>query len=59
MRRLPARSCVLEILTYGRSRIVYWDKFGRPDIPDDMYVTPFPDGWWFDEEKAARIVAEQ
>ena len=47
----------LEIL--GDTRIVYWDKFGRPDIPDDMYVTPFPDGWWFDEEKAARIVAEQ
>ncbi len=39
----------------GDTRIVYWDKFGRPDLPEEMYVAPFPDGWWFDEEKAARI----
>ncbi len=39
----------------GDTRIVYWDKFGRPDLPEVMYVAPFPDGWWFDEEKAARI----
>ena len=39
----------------GDTRIVYWDKFGRPDLPEKMYVAPFPDGWWFDEEKAARI----
>ena len=37
------------------TRIVYWDKFGRPEEPDGMFVAPFPDGWWFDEEKAARI----
>ena len=37
------------------TRIVYWDKFGRPDQPDKMYIAPFPDGWWFDEAKAARI----
>ncbi|MYA18105.1 MAG: hypothetical protein F4Z28_15785 [Gammaproteobacteria bacterium] len=37
------------------TRIVYWDKFGRPDQSDEMYVEPFPDGWWFDEEKAGRI----
>ena len=39
------------------TRIVYWDKFGRPDQTDDMFVAPFPDGWWFDEEKARRIEA--
>ena len=39
----------------GDTRIVYWDKFDRPDLPEEMYVAPFPDGWWFDEEKAARI----
>ncbi|MDE0421889.1 MAG: extracellular solute-binding protein [Gammaproteobacteria bacterium] len=39
----------------GDTRIVYWDKFGRPDLPEEMYVAPFPDGWWFDEEKAARV----
>lgn len=41
------------------TRIVYWDKFGRPELPDEMYEAPFPDGWWFDEEKAARIVVDQ
>ncbi|MDE0054649.1 MAG: extracellular solute-binding protein [Gammaproteobacteria bacterium] len=39
------------------TRIVYWDKFGRPDQPDEMFIAPFPDGWWFDEEKARRIDA--
>ena len=39
----------------GDTRIVYWNKFGRPDLPEEMYVAPFPDGWWFDEEKAARM----
>ena len=39
----------------GDTRIVYWDKFGRPDLPEGMYVAQFPDGWWFDEEKAAQI----
>ncbi len=41
------------------TRIVYWDKFGRPELPDEMYDAPFPDGWWFDEEKAARIIVDQ
>ena len=39
------------------TRIVYWNKFGRPELPDGMHVAPFPDGWWFDEKKAARIGA--
>ena len=39
----------------GDTRIVYWDRFGRPDLPEEMYIAPFPDGWWFDEEKAERI----
>lgn len=37
------------------TRIIYWDKFGRPEQPDDLYIEPFPEGWWFDEGKAARI----
>ena len=24
------------------TRIVYWNKFGRPELPDEMYVAPFP-----------------
>ena len=39
----------------GDTRIVYWDKFGRPDLPEEMYIAPFPDGWWYDDTKASRI----
>ena len=35
-------------------RVVYWDKFGRPPT-DAEYRTGFPDTWWYDEAKAARI----
>ena len=35
-------------------RVVYWDKFGRP--PNDAeFRTSFPDAWWYDAEKAARL----
>lgn len=37
-------------------RIVYWDKFGRPEREDlAVYKSPFPDGWWYDAAKAAQI----
>jgi microcin C transport system substrate-binding protein len=36
-------------------RIVYWNKFGRPQGTVDMYLSPFPDGWWYDEARAAQI----
>ena len=37
-------------------RLVYWDKFGRPEREDlAVYKSPFPDGWWYDDAKAARI----
>ena len=35
--------------------VVYWDKFGRPDS-DPKYRTSFPDAWWWDEEKAQRVL---
>ena len=35
-------------------RVVYWDKFGRPD-EDPPFRTGFPDAWWWDEAKAQRI----
>ena len=36
--------------------LAYWDKFGRPaGALDAKYVSPFPHGWWYDAEKAARI----
>lgn len=37
-------------------RLVYWDKLGRPEREDlAVYKSPFPDGWWYDDAKAARI----
>ena len=39
-------------------RIAHWDRFGRPDkLPD--YSVGFPDIWWWDAAKAARIKAGQ
>ena len=38
----------------SRPRTVHWDKFGRPDFEPEIWP-PFPDGWWFDSGKAARI----
>ena len=37
-------------------RVVYWDKFARPE-EDPPFRTPFPDAWWWDEAKAQRISA--
>jgi microcin C transport system substrate-binding protein len=37
-------------------RTVHWDKFGRPEFEGD-YWPAFPDGWWFDAERAALIDA--
>lgn len=38
------------------SRIVYWDKFGRPEAEDiAAHIRPFPHAWWYDAAKAARI----
>jgi microcin C transport system substrate-binding protein len=35
-------------------RYVYWDRFGRPaKLPE--FAFGFPDVWWYDPEKAARI----
>ena len=35
-------------------RYAWWDKFGRPERKGG-YRTGFPDTWWFDPVKAARI----
>lgn len=35
-------------------RTVHWDKFGRPAF-EGTYWPAFPDGWWYDSTRAARI----
>ena len=37
-------------------RLVYWNKFGRPEIRP-KYGLGFPATWWIDREKAARLEA--
>ncbi len=45
---------LIPILGRQQPRVVYWDKFGRPDI-DAEYSSSFPDTWWWDEQRASRI----
>ena len=37
-------------------RVVFWNKFGQPEI-EGQYRAGFPDTWWWDEAKAARVSA--
>jgi microcin C transport system substrate-binding protein len=37
-------------------RLARWDRFGHPEnIPP--YTPGFPDIWWYDEEKAAKVAS--
>jgi microcin C transport system substrate-binding protein len=38
------------------SRLVYWNKFGRPEVVA-KYSTGFPTTWWIDTEKQAALDA--
>ena len=44
----------IPIISIEGPRVLYWDKFGRPPI-DAEFRTGFPETWWYDQEKAARI----
>ena len=45
---------LIPIIGRPEPRAVHWDKFGQPAI-DAEYDTSFPDTWWWDEARAARI----
>ena len=36
-------------------RLVYWDRFGRPEDPPRMQRPVWIDTWWWDKDKAARV----
>ena len=38
------------------TRIVYWNKFGQPEVAPD-YALGFPDTWWLDESKRSELEA--
>jgi microcin C transport system substrate-binding protein len=41
--------------SYPKQRTARWDRFGRPDRLPQFGVSAFPDIWWFDAERAARL----
>jgi microcin C transport system substrate-binding protein len=42
---------------YGYQRAARWDRFSRPDPLPKYGVTGFPNLWWYDAEKAAKLKA--
>ena len=44
----------IPIIAIEGPHVLYWDKFGRPPI-DAEFRTGFPETWWYDEARAARI----
>lgn len=40
----------------GTYRLVYWNKFGKPDV-SPKYGLGYPDSWWVDPEKVAAVEA--
>lgn len=49
---------VVPTWTIDYTRTARWDRYGRPEkLPD--YSFGFPDIWWFDKEKAAKIGGRQ
>ena len=47
----------IPLYAVDRRRTVHWDRFGIPEF-EPKYWPAFPDGWWFDPAKAARIVPD-
>ena len=47
----------IPLYAVGPRRTVHWDKFGIPAY-EPKYWPAFPDGWWYDQAKAARIAVD-
>jgi microcin C transport system substrate-binding protein len=43
--------------TYGKVRTARWDRYGRPDVLPKYGLGAFPNIWWWDEAKAAKLKA--
>jgi microcin C transport system substrate-binding protein len=55
-RVLLAHHFVVPQWYFAGARTAWWDRLGKPDnLPD--YSTGFPDIWWFDKAKAAKLKA--
>ncbi|GLH79255.1 ABC transporter substrate-binding protein [Bradyrhizobium sp. SSBR45G] len=40
---------------YPKQRTARWDRFGRPDNLPKYGMASFPDIWWYDADKAAKV----
>ncbi|ODM73583.1 hypothetical protein BLN97_38450 [Bradyrhizobium elkanii] len=40
---------------YDKQRYVYWDRFSHPDPLPKYAVSGFPNLWWYDADKAAKL----
>ncbi|OCC03251.1 hypothetical protein BA190_19975 [Labrys sp. WJW] len=57
-RLLLAHDYVVPMFSSTKSRTLRWDRFGQPaTLPSLGYMGGFPDIWWYDQAKAARIGA--
>ncbi len=43
--------------TYGKVRTARWDRFSHPDVLPKYGLGAFPNIWWWDEAKAAKLKA--
>ncbi len=41
--------------TYGKQRTARWDRFGRPQPMPKYGLLAFPNIWWWDKDKAAKV----
>jgi microcin C transport system substrate-binding protein len=46
--------CVTQF-NYGFQRYARWDRFGHPEPLPKYGISAFPDVWWYDADKAAKI----
>jgi microcin C transport system substrate-binding protein len=46
--------CVTQF-NYGFQRYVRWDRFSHPEPLPKYGISAFPDVWWYDADKAAKI----
>ncbi|MCY4532966.1 MAG: hypothetical protein OXC84_11665 [Gammaproteobacteria bacterium] len=45
----------IPLYALDQPRTVHWNKFGSPEY-EPVYQPAFPEGWWYEPEKAARIL---
>jgi microcin C transport system substrate-binding protein len=50
---------VVPQFTYGKTRTVRWDRFGRPETMPKYGMSAFPTIWWWDAAKAAKTGSRQ